>query len=162
MNYNLYEITGDVLQLQEMLVSDPENEAIQDTLEALEGELSMKAEAYCKVIRNMEGNLESVKSEIDRLSKKKKNLENSISRLKEALFNAMQATGNDRIKGDLFTLRIQNNAPQLPKDLDVNRVPIEYLIEREYDIDKRKLLAAVKNGEVDGIELEVKRSLRIS
>ncbi|MDO4481097.1 MAG: siphovirus Gp157 family protein, partial [Erysipelotrichaceae bacterium] len=102
------------------------------------------------------------KSEMDRLSKKKKNLENSISRLKEALFNAMQVTGTDKIKGDLFTLRIQNNAPQLPKDLDVNQVPIEFLVEREYDIDKRKLLAAVKNGEVDGIKLEVKQSLRIS
>ena len=113
MNYNLYEITGDILELQEMLVSDPENEAIQDTLEALDGELSLKSEAYCKVIRNMEGNLESVKNEIDRLSKKKKNLENSVSRLKQALFNAMQATGTDKIKGDLFTLRIQKNAPQL-------------------------------------------------
>lgn len=162
MNYNLYEITGDVLQLQEMLVSDPDNEYVQDTLEALEGELSLKAEAYCRIIRNMEGNLEGVKVEIDRLSKKKKNLENSVSRLKQALFNAMQATGTDKIRGGLFTLRIQNTAPQLPKNLDVNQVPIDYLIERDYDIDRRKLLAAIKNGEVDGIELEVKRTLRIS
>lgn len=159
---NLYELSADVLQLQEMLENDPENEAIQDTLEALSGELELKATAYCKVIKNMEGNLESFKNEIDRLSKKKKNLENSILRLKQALFNAMQVTGTDKIKGDLFTLRIQNNAPQLPKDLDVNQVPIDFLIERDYDIDRRKLLAAIKNGEVDGIALEVKQSLRIS
>ena len=159
---NLYEITGEVLQLQEMLVNDPENEYVQDTLEALEGELNIKSEAYCKVIKNMEGNLESIKSEIDRLSKKKKNLENSVSRLKQALFNAMQVTGTDKIKGDLFTLRIQNNAPQLPKDLDVNQVPIEFLVEREYSIKKRELLQAIKNGEVDGIALEQSKSLRIS
>ena len=159
---NLYEITGEVLQLQEMLVNDPENEYVQDTLEALEGELNIKSEAYCKVIKNMEGNLESIKREIDRLSKKKKNLENSVSRLKQALFNAMQVTGTDKIKGDLFTLRIQNNAPQLPKDLDVNQVPIEFLVEREYSIKKRELLQAIKNGEVDGIALEQSKSLRIS
>lgn len=159
---NLYELTDDVLELQEMLVNDPENEAIQDTLEALTSELEIKSEAYCRVIRNMEGNLEGFKMEIDRLSRKKKNLENSISRLKQALFNAMRVTGTDRIKGDLFTIAIRNNAPQLPKDLDVNQVPIDYLIEREYDIDKRRLLAAIKNGEVEGIELEVNQSLRIS
>lgn len=159
---NLYELTGDVLELQEMLENDPENQAIQDTLEALTGELELKATAYCKVIKNMEGNLESFKNEIDRLNKKKKNIEHSISRLKQALFNAMQVTGTDKIKGELFTLRIQNNAPKLPSDLDINMVPIDYLIEREYEIDKRKLLAAIKNGEVDGIELEVNQSLRIS
>lgn len=162
---NLYEITGEVLQLQEMLVNDPENEYVQDTLEALEGELNIKSEAYCKVIKNMEGNLESIKSEIDRLSKKKKNLENSVSRLKQALFNAMQVTGTDKIKGDLFTLRIQNNALSLPKDLDINRVPIQYLKEQPPIIDRKELLNDLKNG-LDlsdlGISLEQRQSLRIS
>ena len=162
MSNNIYEITGDVLTLQEMLENDPENQAIQDTLEGLTGELEMKAEAYCRVIRNMEANLEGFKHEIDRLQRKKKTIENSIQRLKKALFEAMQATGTNKIKGELFSIRIQNNAPQLPKDLDINQVPIDYLIEREYDIDKRKLLAAVKNGEVDGIALEQSQSLRIS
>lgn len=162
MSSNLYELTGDVLQLQEMLENDPENEYVQDTLEALEGELSLKAEAYCRVIKNMEANLAGFKNEIDRLCKKKKTLENSIQRLKEALFNSMQATGTDKIKGDLFTLAIRNNAPKLPSNLDINQVPIDFIIERQYDIDKRGLLQAVKNGEVDGIELEVNQSLRIS
>lgn len=159
---NLYEITGDVLELQEMLMCDPENQAIQDTLESLEGELEIKATAYCRVIKNMESNLEGFKSEIDRLQRKKKNLENSIQRLKDALFNSMKATGKDKIKDELFTIRIQNNAPQLPKDLKVEQVPIDYLIERQYDIDKRALLNDIKAGKVDGIELEVRQSLRIS
>ena len=89
-------------------------------------------------------------------------LENSISRLKEALFNSMQATGTDKIKGELFTIRVQNNAPRLPHDLDINNVPIDYLIEREYSIDKIALLNDIKAGKVEGIELEVNQSLRIS
>lgn len=162
MSSNLYELTGEVLQLQEMLVSDPDNQAIQDTLEGLNGELELKAEAYCRVIKNMEAHLQGFKSEIDRLSKKKKTLENSISRLKEALFNSMQATGTDKIKGELFTIRVQNNAPRLPRNLDINNVPIDYLIEREYSIDKIALLNDIKAGKVEGIELEVNQSLRIS
>ncbi len=158
----LYEITGDILKLQTMLEDEPENEYVSDTLESLSYDLNDKAEAICRVIRNMESNLEGFKREIDRLSSKKRTLENSIKRLKDALFEAMQVTGTNKIKGDLFTIRIQKNAPRLPKDLRIEQVPIDYLIEREYDIDKRKLLAAVKNGEVDGIKLEVKQSLRIS
>ena len=159
---NIYEITGDVLQLQEMLENDPENEYIQDTLESLNGELEMKAEAICRVIKNMESNLEGFKTEIDRLTKRKKVLENSIDRLKKALFEAMQVTGTDKIKGDLFTIRLQRNAPQLPKDLRIEQVPIQYLVEAPPVIDKRELLADIKAGKVDGIELEVKQSLRIS
>lgn len=162
MSSNLYEITGDILELQEMLVSDPENEYVKDTLESLSYDLNDKAEAYCRVIKNMEAHLQGFKSEIDRLSKKKKTLENSISRLKEALFNSMQATGTDKIKGELFTIRVQNNAPRLPHNLDINQVPIDYLIEREYSIDKIALLNDIKAGKVEGIELEVNQSLRIS
>lgn len=162
MSSNLYEITGDILELQEMLVSDPENEYVKDTLESLSYDLNDKAEAYCRVIKNMEAHLQGFKSEIDRLSKKKKTLENSISRLKEALFNSMQATGTDKIKGELFTIRVQNNAPRLPHNLDINQVPIQYLIEREYSIDKIALLNDIKAGKVEGIELEVNQSLRIS
>lgn len=159
---NIYEITGDVLQLQEMLENEPENEYVQDTLESLHGELDIKAEAICRVIRNMEAHMEAYKSEIDRLSKRKKTIENSIQRLKQALLESMKVTGKEKIKGELFTIALRKNAPQLPKDLDINQVPIDYLIERDYEIDRRKLLAAVKNGEVEGIELEVNQSLRIS
>ena len=124
--------------------------------------LSSTAKYHERVVRTLYLPKLFTKNEIDRLSKKKKNLENSISRLKQALCNAMQVTGTDKIKGELFTLRIQNNAPKLPSDLDINMVPIDYLIERDYEVDRRKLLAAIKNGEVDGIELEVNQSLRIS
>lgn len=158
----LYEITGEILQLQTMLEEEPENEYVQDTLESLSYDLNDKAEAICRVIRNMEANLAGFKNEIDRLSKRKKVLENSIDRLKKALFEAMQVTGTEKIKGDLFTIRLQNNAPQLPKDLKIENVPIDYLIERQYDIDRRALLRDIKEGKVEGIELEQSRSLRIS
>lgn len=158
----LYEITGDILQLQTMMEDEPENEYVKDTLESLSYDLNDKAEAICRVIRNMEANLAGFKNEIDRLSKRKKVLENSIDRLKKALFEAMQVTGTEKIKGDLFTIRLQNNAPQLPKDLKIENVPIDYLIERQYDIDRRALLRDIKEGKVEGIELEQSRSLRIS
>ena len=110
----------------------------------------------------MEANLEAYKNEIDRLSKRKKTLENSIQRLKDALLNSMKATGKDKIKDDIFTVAIRNNAPSLPKNLDVNQVPVQYLVEAPPVVNKRELLKDIKAGKVDGIELEVNQSLRIS
>lgn len=159
---NIYEISSDMLKLQEMLENDPESQYVKDTLEALAGELKLKCGAYCRVIKNMEANLEGYKNEIDRLTKRKKTLENSIQRLKDALLQSMQATGINKIEDDVFTVAVRNNAPKLPSNLDINQVPIDFIIERQYDVDKRGLLQAIKNGEVEGIALEQTKSLRIS
>lgn len=159
---NIYEISSDMLKLQEMLENDPESQYVKDTLEALAGELKLKCGAYCRVIKNMEANLEGYKNEIDRLTKRKKTLENSIQRLKDALLQSMQATGINKIEDDVFTVAVRNNAPKLPSNLDINQVPIDFIIERQYDVDKRGLLQAIKNGEVEGIALEQSQSLRIS
>lgn len=162
---NIYEISSDMLKLQEMLENDPESQYVKDTLEALAGELKLKCGAYCRVIKNMEANLEGYKNEIDRLTKRKKTLENSIQRLKDALLQSMQATGINKIEDDVFTVAVRNNAPSLPKDLDINQVPVQYLVETPPVINKRELLNDLKNG-LDlsdlGISLEQRQSLRIS
>ena len=158
---NIYEITGDILKLQEMLLEEPENEAIQDTLESLNEDLEIKAENYVKVIKNMQAEVDAYKTEIDRMAERKRSIENSIERLKKALFTAMQVTETDKIKGDLFTISLRNGAPQLPKELDWQTVPVHYLKEQEPKIDRVELLKAVKSGEVTGIELVKGQSLCI-
>lgn len=158
---NIYEITGDILKLQEMLLEEPENEAIQDTLESLNGELETKAENYVKVIKNMQAEADAYKAEINRMSDRKKSIENGIERMKNALFNAMQVTETEKIKGDLFTISLRNGAPQLPQELDWHTVPVHYLKEQEPKIDRVELLKAVKSGEVTGIELVKGQSLSI-
>lgn len=117
---NLYELTADFLQLQQML-EDPEvdSQLIHDTMEAVEGELEAKADGYAKVIRNMEGNLVAVKAELDRLSAKKNLLELNIKRLKDHLQASMVATGKTKFKTDLFSFNIQKNGGKAPVILDV-------------------------------------------
>ena len=46
----LYEIKDELQEIMLMMDEDPDNEVIVDTLEALKGELEVKAEGYCKVI----------------------------------------------------------------------------------------------------------------
>lgn len=111
---SLYEVTGEILQLQSMLEDDIDPEVLADTLEGVQGEYEIKLEAYCKVIKNLEGDVTSIKAEVDRLSTKRKTLENNIERLKKAMFDSMKATNTSKVKGTLFTVAIQKNGGKNP------------------------------------------------
>ena len=117
---NLYELTNDLLTLQEMLESPIEDEdALTDTLEAVQGEYDLKLESYCKVVKNLEANVDALKAEAKRLTDKRKVLENNIDRLKKAMFDSMKATGTEKVKGAIFTVAIQKNGGKLPVIVDV-------------------------------------------
>lgn len=117
---SLYEVTGNILALQEMLESPLDDEDIlKDTLEAVQGEYEQKIESYCKVIKNIDADIQAIKTEIARLSEKKKVLENNIDRLKKAMFDSMKATSTNKVKGQIFTVSIQRNGGKLPVIVDV-------------------------------------------
>lgn len=156
----IYEITDDVLALMQMMEEDPENEVIKDTLEALKGELDVKAESYCKVIAEFKAKEDALASAIDSLSQKKQSVTANIDRLKKALFESMKATGKEKIKGDLFYLYIKNNAESL--DQLPEKLPEKYMVPQEPKVDKRQLLADIKSGvKVDGVTTKKTQSLII-
>ena len=112
---NLYEITGDLLTLQDMLENPLDDEQILlDTLEAVHGEYENKLESYCKVIKNLEADMDALKNEAKRLTEKAKMLEKNRDRLKKAMFDSMKATNTNKVKGQIFTVAIQKNGGKLP------------------------------------------------
>ena len=118
---NLYEVTGNILALQEMLESPVDDEQIlKDTLEAVQGEYEQKIEGYCKVIRNIEADIEAFKIEAKRLSEKAKMLENNKNRLKKAMFDSMKATNTGNVKAGVFNVSIQRNGGVIPVIYDKN------------------------------------------
>lgn len=126
----LYEITGDILALQEMLENELDDpQVLQDTLEGVQGEYEFKLESYCKVIKNLESDAEALKNEAKRLTDKRKVLENNIDRLKKAMFESMKATNTPKVKGQLFTVAIQKNGGKLPviynDNVDLSKLPDE-------------------------------------
>ena len=127
---SLYEVTGNILALQELLESPIDDEEIlKDTLEAVQGEYEQKIEGYCKVIRNIETDIEAFKIEAKRLNEKAKMLENNRDRLKKAMFDSMKATNTTKVKGQIFTVAIQKNGGKLPviykDDVDLSKIPDE-------------------------------------
>lgn len=161
----IYEITSDYLQLMQMM-EDPEldPQTLADTMEGIDGELEVKAENYGKVLRNIEGDIEALKSEEERLKKRRQTLENNAKRLKLALQGAMEVTGKTKFKTDLFSFSIRKNAPAVVIDADeLIKIPLKYLVAQEPKIDKAKIKEDLKAGvNLDGVaHLESGSSLSI-
>lgn len=162
----LYEITGNILTLQEMLEDCIDDEVLKDTLGAVQGEYEYKLESCCKVIRNLEADMDALKAEADRLNSKRKVLENNIDRLKKSMFDSMKATNTAKVKGTLFTVAIQKNGGKTPiitaPDIDTSKLPDQLVVVTEKpNLDAiRELLEAGKV--VEGFTLgERGESLRI-
>lgn len=157
----LYDLEDRMLSLQESAVAPEEVNFLDEEFEEIKNDFEDKFEDLCKIIKNIQGDVKVYADEITRLQDKKKRCEDAIDRIKKEIEIGLNASGKDRMKGKLFTISMRNNAPQLPKDLTIENVPDEYIVQQEPKIDRVNLLKAVKTGEVDGIELVKKKSLQI-
>lgn len=162
---NLYELTGYYLELMQML-EDPEmdSDLINDTMDAIEDEIEVKADNYAKLIKNMEASVAAIEAEQERLQNKKNTLKSGVSRLKENLKAAMIATGKTKFKTDLFSFNVQKNGGALPVIVDVptDKLPDDFVIVSEKP-DLKAIAAYIeKTGDVTFAHLgERGESLRI-
>ena len=153
----LYELTEMYLNLKDM---DIEEGDLNAALENIDDEIETKADNIAKVLRDFDGDIEALKSEEERLAKKRKAIENRQKQLKEYLQNAMLVLDKRKFKTDLFSFNIQKDAPSL-KILDESKIPDDYY-KIEKKLNKNDLKEAVKNGLFeDAAELVQTESLRI-
>lgn len=145
----LYEVVQDYLQIQHMMEDpDLDPQTLADTMEGIEGELEVKADGYAKVIRNMEADIEAIKSEVNRLSERKKTIEKNILTLKTALQKSMEITGKTKFKTELFSFGIRKNAPAVVMDEQyIENIPERFLKYSEPTINKVAIKEAIQNGE---------------
>ena len=157
---NLYELTDNYLKVLELIENG--EEGLEDTLESLNDTIELKADGYARIIRNLEANAVALKTEIDRLTNRRRSIENSIDRLKENLKNAMIATGKEKIKTDLFNVTVVNN-PVAVNVIDEKLIPEKYFkVEIIRKLDKLSLRDAIKSGEeIQGAKLMQGKGLRI-
>ena len=144
----LYELTGQWLFLQEMAQdTDLDSQLFNDTMEALDAEIEEKAEAYASIIASLNSDVEFLKFEINRLSERKKVLENNIDRMKRNLENSMVVCGKEKFKTLHYSFNIQNNAPSL-EILSEDLIPEQFFVPQEPKLDRKTALAFIKeNGE---------------
>lgn len=152
---SLYELTGEYLEVFQMLEDDEiEEQVIMDTLESLGGEIEVKADNYAKFIKNLESNIDAAKKEIDRLNGRKVNLENRVKNLKNHLYNSMKVTGKTKFTTDLFSFNIQKNGGKrkLTVDADIKLIPEEFKIKQPDVVDGDKVRELIKTLGIDACE----------
>lgn len=162
----LYELTGQMQALL-ALMEDPDTDPqiIEDSLEAVSGEIEYKADCYARVMAELEAQKAAVKAEKDRLAARESSLGKNIDRMKESLKTSMIATGKTKFKTELFSFNIQKNPPKVVID-DPDRIPEGFLIPQPPKVDTASIKESLKS--VDAAEmwngichLEQGESLRI-
>lgn len=158
----MYELTADYLTVLGM-ATDGETppEAIADTLEAIGGEIEIKAENSAVIMQELKAEAEKLDAEIKRLTARKKTLEINADAIKERLYNAMKATGKEKFKTTLFSFTIGKNPVKLVID-DAEKIPKKYLIPQPAKVDNAALKEELKAGKkCRYAHLEQSESLRI-
>lgn len=163
---SLYELTGELMRLFEML-EDPEmdEQAVRDTMEAVEGEFDAKVDGWCRVIKSIEAQAKSLKEEEKRLHERRTACENNVKRSKELIKEYLQAVGRTEA-GTVLKAKIQKNGSVLPlkfkEGFEAKDAPDLYK-RVEYSFDTDAIRAALDAGGVlDFVEYgERGESLRI-
>lgn len=149
----LYDLTVQFQTILEMAEDgDLDPQLIADTLEGVEGEIEVKLDSYGIVINELQMDVAKIDQEIKRLTEKKKQLNNNIDRMKEAVKNTMVLMDTRKVQGDHFTWQIQKNGGKAPLVFDeawnVLDLPEEY---QSWDVKPNK--DAIRKALDEGQEL---------
>lgn len=147
----LYELTGQMQALL-ALMEDPDTDPqiIEDSLEAVSGEIEAKADGYAMVRSELMNQSSFLKTEIDRLTARKRAIDRNVDRLTENLQNSMIATGKTKFKTPLFSFSIAKNPPRVVID-DPDRIPEGFLIPQPPKVDTASIKESLKS--VDAAEM---------
>ncbi|BAK15820.1 hypothetical protein SSIL_1397 [Solibacillus silvestris StLB046] len=158
----IYEIADKYKLIQQLIEEGAPEEAFIEALNAIDGELAEKLENYAMIIVNRQANIDGKKAEAKRLLESAKSEENAIKRMKENMQFAMVTAGQTKVKGEKFNFTVQKNPPSL-KVVDDAVIPPQFVsVEEVRNIDKKAILAELKNGaEINGVEIQQGESIRI-
>ncbi|MFW3895326.1 siphovirus Gp157 family protein [Pseudomonas bharatica] len=154
---NLYELTGQYRELA-VLIQDADEDmavAVRDTMGAIEAEFNDKALAVSRVILNMDGDIEAVDAEIDRLQERKRIMSNRKSQIIDYLRENMEAAKITKITCPLFTITLCAGRDSVI--VDDEKLLDEDLVNPKVTMvpDKKAIAARIKAGqEVKGAHLE--------
>lgn len=138
----LYEMTETARYLYDLLEGEIDEQTLTDTLESIGAD--EKADAYCRIIRQLQADIEALTAEKERLNAKKKAAENAVDRMKKALLDFTLSVGG-KVKTPLFS--ISTRASVKTEILDPDAIPQAYKIPQPDKIAAAEILKALKAGE---------------
>ena len=161
----LFDISQEYMQALDQLMSmdDLPEEVIKDTMESMAGDFEEKAKNTGMYIQNLIAEAKAIEEAEQRMSARKKSLNNQAQRLKDYLHYNMEHTGITNIKSPEIVLKIQNNPASVIVDSDKELPSIYKVTETITKIMKAEIAKALKSGlEVTGAHLHKSTRLVIA
>ena len=159
----LYKLTDAYNSVWNMVLDDDiDLDSIENTLQAIESAIEIKAENTAALVKQLEATAEMITAEIERLQKRKAAVKNKADRIKSYLKMQLELAGMDKVKTVAFSISLQNTKAAVDV-VDQSQIPSEYIKTKiEQSIDKTAIYNAIKAGvAVPGAQLISGRSLLI-
>lgn len=156
MKQSLYDLTNDLLAIEEALTSGAENaeELIAQWVET-NASVTDKIDAYAGLVRSKEAEAKMYAGEAERFTAKSQAAKGVADRLKAGLKFFLEAKGMDEVRGRLFTAKLQNNGGVQPVQTPLEPADLPQEFQRvRIEPDNTKIREALERGEtVPGCEL---------
>jgi len=140
---NEYRATAD--KLAEM---DLDEQTIADTLDAMSGDLEVKAANVAMIVRNIEATANAIRDAEAAMEKRRNAMERKAERLRLYLLESMQHAGIKRVECPEFVLAVRDN-PISVEVYEPALVPVEFMRQRDAppaSPDKTAIKEAIKSG----------------
>ncbi|MDI2911032.1 siphovirus Gp157 family protein, partial [Clostridioides difficile] len=137
----LYELTTDLLEIEEGLTEITGNEAekLEEIKEIIKQEIQNKNTRIVSVIINIDSDINSIDSEIKRLQELKRVKKNTIDRLKSNIKDCMELLGTKKVETILGNISIRKSAGSLVIE-DEEKIPAIYkTVEQVVKVDKNSI-----------------------
>ena len=155
----LYDLSNQYQSLFECLDDLPED-AVNDTLEALEGDINEKLVNASALILNLEAEANAIKQAINKMELREHNLNKKACNIRKYITLYMENLGIKEIRSDQFKASLRTNMPSLIVD-DESKIPAKYIKEKIVkSVDKIGIKIVLAIGDtVEGCHLEQSKSL---
>jgi hypothetical protein len=158
----LYKLTEDFHKLMEL---EDDEDVVNALIEVVAGEIEQKAESVCKFVKILEGTAAQFKAEEQRISARRKALENRAEQVRDYIKQSLLNANIDKITAGTFRLSVGLSPGSIVID-DLQQIPAQFLtiIPEQYVPDKAAIKAAIKlnPSSVPGAHIEAGYTLRIS
>jgi len=139
-----------------------DEQAFLDTMEAIEGEIKLKAQNVGAFFLNIEAEISAIKEAENKMQARRKWLQKKSEQLKFYLKSNMERCAILEIKSPEFSIKLANNPSSLIVDNE-DVIDAEYFeIETVKTLNKNKVKQALKDGlTIEGVHLEHSKRLVI-
>lgn len=160
----LYQLVAQYRELQQIDAEEIPEEVLRDTLDALTGELEIKATNVAMFCQNLDTFAASCDEAAKRMKDRAARIQRKADQVRDYLQSMLEAAQITKIEAPEFTLAIRKNPPALVMAEGV-AVPDEFMVTPPAPApypDKQAIKAALKAGrKIDGCRLDQAQRLEI-